>query len=99
MDSHIKELLWNQFGAAIDMLENAIIACPENLWNQQQFWYSAYHCLFFLDYYSTVPLTNFHPPKPFNLDELSPEGILLTEFTPKKKCWIISNMAAKNVLS
>jgi len=76
MDEPQKEMLWKQFGAAIDMLENAITACPETLWCRQQFWYSVYHCLFFLDYYSTVPLNNFHPPQPFNLDELSPEGIL-----------------------
>jgi len=25
--------LWGQFGAAIDMLDNAIVACPESLYN------------------------------------------------------------------
>ena len=47
--------LWGQFGAAIDMLEHAIDACPEELWAEgpewQQFWYGAYHCIFYLDYY------------------------------------------------
>ncbi len=27
--------LWQQFGAAIDMLENALVACPAPLWNQR----------------------------------------------------------------
>jgi hypothetical protein len=27
-----KVIIWQQFGAAIDMLENAIEACPDNLW-------------------------------------------------------------------
>ena len=26
-----KEILWRQFGAAIETLENALIACPEEL--------------------------------------------------------------------
>ena len=47
--------IWQQFGAAIDTLGNAIVACPKELWDDgskppELFWYSAYHCLFFLDY-------------------------------------------------
>ena len=33
MNSAFKECLWSQFGAAIDMLENAINACSEELWS------------------------------------------------------------------
>jgi hypothetical protein len=43
-----------QFHAAIDMLANAIKACPESVWyreGQSAFWYVAFHVLFFLDLY------------------------------------------------
>jgi hypothetical protein len=73
-------LIWSQFGAAIDMLENAITACPESLWGDRsrrtQYWYSVYHTLFFLDLYLDGVLEGFRPPAPFNLDELDPSGVL-----------------------
>jgi len=36
-----KTPIWQQFGAAIDMLENAMRACPEDVW--PECWYIAYH--------------------------------------------------------
>ncbi|NIS38205.1 DinB family protein [Candidatus Saccharibacteria bacterium] len=75
-----KNTIWQQFGAAIDMLENAISACPENLWSdrtrQPQFWYVAYHTLFWLDFYLSDSAENFTPPTPFTLTELDPAGLL-----------------------
>jgi hypothetical protein len=75
-----KSILWQQFGAAIDMLENALLACPDELWRdrskQPEFWYIAYHTLFLLDCYLSDSVESFIPPVPFNLDELDPEGIL-----------------------
>lgn len=66
----LKELIWNQFGASIDMLENAITFCPDELWDTEtKFWYNAYHCLFFLDYYLTFNPATFAPPHPFTLSE------------------------------
>ena len=35
-----REILWRQFGAAIDTLQNAIDACPEELW-QARLWYES----------------------------------------------------------
>lgn len=70
MDASLKELIWKQFGASIDMLENAIAFCPKELWDTDtQFWYNAYHCLFFLDYYLTLKPETFAPPQPFTLSE------------------------------
>lgn len=70
MNHSLKESLWKQFGASIDMLENAIILCPANLWDtDKKFWYNAYHCLFFLDYYLTLETEKFSPPAPFTLSE------------------------------
>lgn len=28
-----KKIIWSQFDAAIDMLENSIDACPEEIWD------------------------------------------------------------------
>jgi hypothetical protein len=65
-----------QFHAAIDMLANAIEACPESVWSgpaPRAFWYLAFHVLFFLDLYlSGVDEPQFRPPPPFGLTELEP---------------------------
>lgn len=88
MDTFWKTVIWQQLGAAIDMLENAIVVCPEAVWsdlskppewvnnNVVGFWYVAYHTLFFLDYYMSESPEGFHPPAPFTLDELDPAGLL-----------------------
>ena len=70
MNSTLKTIVWNQFGASIDMLENAIDACPSTFWNtDKKFWYNAFHCLFFLDYYLSPNPKDFAPPEPFTLSE------------------------------
>lgn len=76
MNTQLKELLWRQFGATIDMLEDSIVVCPETFWDKHNFWYSAYHTIFWLDYYSSVKPEMFSPFEPFTLSELDPEGIL-----------------------
>ncbi len=66
----LKENLWKQFGASIDMLKNAIILWPEEYWNtNKKFFYNAYHCLVFLDYYLTIPSKNFSSQLPFTIAE------------------------------
>ncbi len=73
----LKTILWQQFGAAIDMLENAITACPEKLWDgTSKFWYTAYHTLFFLDYYLNENPDKFMPPAPFTLSEFDAKGTM-----------------------
>ncbi|MFI5236661.1 MAG: DinB family protein [Ignavibacteriales bacterium] len=61
------------------MLENAIKACPEELWGDRtqkpEYWYLIYHTLFWLDFYLTDSPDNYDPPKPFTLSELDPEGL------------------------
>ena len=69
-----------QFHAAIDMLANAIEACPGSLWpghGRGAFWYLAFHVLFFLDLYlSPEDEDRFHPPPPFGRGELEDEVVL-----------------------
>lgn len=87
MDTTWKTSLGQQFGAAMDMLGNAVAACPETLWQvplwdddelpgAAEFWYIVYHTLFWLDLYLTGTVEGFAPPAPFTLDELDPAGLL-----------------------
>ena len=78
----VKENLWDQYGAAIGMLENAIDACPESLWSARnsryphiEFWYMVFHTLWWLDYYLHESPDTFRPPAPFTMDELDPAGV------------------------
>ncbi|HEY7975919.1 MAG TPA: DinB family protein [Ktedonobacterales bacterium] len=88
METWLKTVLWQQFGAAIDTLDNALIACPDSLWRQHvwhdpafptqgaEFWYVAYHALFWLDLYLSGSEEGFAPPAPFGLEELDPAGAM-----------------------
>ncbi|MCA1609445.1 MAG: DinB family protein [Acidobacteria bacterium] len=75
-----RSALWQQSGAAIDMLDNAVAACPEALWSDRSqtpaFWYVAFHTIFFLDFYVSESPDGFAPPSPFTLSEFNPEGEL-----------------------
>lgn len=82
METTWKAIIWSQFGAAIDMLENAIRACPGEVWSgrskqpDNDFWLIAYHTLFFLDYYLSDSEKGFAPPQPFTLSQLDPARVL-----------------------
>jgi hypothetical protein len=88
MDLIMKTALNQQLQAALDMLENALRACPEELWcarlwgehssrpELSEFWYIAYHMLFWLDLYLSGAVEGFTPPKPFSLGELDPAGLV-----------------------
>jgi hypothetical protein len=88
MDKIWKDSLWRQFGAAIDMLERALVACPDDLWRVRmwvdssigaefsEFWYVGSHTLFWLDLYLGGAVEGFNPPAPFTLVELDPAGLL-----------------------
>ncbi len=92
MDPLWRTALWQQFGATIDMLENALLACPSTHWQGRlwsnhsdpslspefaAFWYITYHTLFWLDLYLTSSSEEgFAPPAPFTTAELDPAGLL-----------------------
>jgi hypothetical protein len=80
VDTTLKTIIWQQFGASIEMLENAMQACPESLWGDRsqrpEFWYVAFHTLFYLDLYLSETNIGFAPPAPFTLDEMDERGLL-----------------------
>ena len=84
MDSALKTMLWQQFGASMDMLENAMNACPDEVWgnatqkpeSMQDFWYIAFHTLFWLDFYLSTTPDGFMPPAPYTLGEFDPGGVM-----------------------
>ena len=83
----LKPLLWQQFGGAIDMLGNAITACPVEVWTTDQrefdFWYNAYHTIFWLDFYLSDSRDSFIPTEPYGVTEFDPSGLLPERvFTP-----------------
>lgn len=90
------EMLWRQFGAAIDMLAGVLRDCPDELWEQRlwadqpdqwvaagfsAFWYLGYHTLFWLDLYLTGAEEGFAPPAPFDLVEMEPGEALPRTYT------------------
>ncbi len=83
-----KEILWHQFGAAIETLQNALNACPEEFWHTRlwrasevrpeftEFWYVAFHAIFWLDYYCSELADGFTVPPPFTLSEFEMDAVL-----------------------
>ncbi len=84
------DMLWRQFGAAIDMLDSVLRDCPDELWDKQlwseppgqfvdtgfpAFWRLGYHALFWLDLYLYGAEQGFAPPEPFDLVELEADGV------------------------
>lgn len=76
MDTNLKTSLWNQYGAAIDTLGDAIGLCPDELWTAivwaddddpqyGQFWFVAFHTLSWLDLFLTGSREAFELPAPF----------------------------------
>ena len=78
MNTPWKSFVWEQFGAALDMLANALEACPSKHWRDSiwddptdapeytEFWFVAYHTLFWADLYlSGSRREDFSPPAPF----------------------------------
>jgi hypothetical protein len=90
------QMLWRQFGAAIDTLGDALRDCPDKLWEEKlwqdqpdqwvaagfsSFWYLAYHTLFWLDLYLTGAEEGFMPPEPFDLVEMHEGEVLPRAYT------------------
>ncbi|WP_139366991.1 DinB family protein [Sediminibacterium ginsengisoli] len=61
----MQQLLISQYGAALQMLKNAIEVCPEELWTANDlshaFWKIAYHALHFTNFYLSENEHSFSP--------------------------------------
>jgi hypothetical protein len=74
---NLRTIVWQQFGAAVDMLENAIQSCPDECWRDSlfndptdvpeytEYWFLAYHTLHWLNRYVSGSPEGFVPPAPF----------------------------------
>lgn len=104
------EMLWRQFGAAIDMLNDALRDCPEELWEKRlwadqpdqwvaagfgAFWYLGYHTLFWLDLYLTGAEEGFVPPPPFDLVEMEAGEALPRTYTRAELLDYLANCRQK----
>ena len=87
MNAMWRTVVGSQFEVAIEMLGSAVRDCPDELWEESlwedkslpgfsEFWYVAYHAMFWLDLYLSGSSEGFAPPAPFTLDELDPAGVL-----------------------
>jgi hypothetical protein len=82
-----KQIIWHQFGATIDTLDEVVRACPDDLWHARlwdnlserpeysQIWYRVYHTLFWLDLYLFGAEEGFQPPAPFALIEMEEDDL------------------------
>ena len=101
MDAWLKTLVWQQYGAALDMFSDAINLCPNHLWTAAlwkdsederygQFWYIAYHTLSWLDLFLTGTQKGFAPPSPFIRGKL-PD----TPYTKEQIKWYLDHCRTK----
>jgi hypothetical protein len=76
MDEILRKSVWQQYGAAIDTLDDALMLCPDSLWTgilwhdaddarYGQVWYIAYHALSWTDLFLGGTMEGFAPPPPF----------------------------------
>ena len=87
MNDPWKTIIWSQFGASIDTLQDMLRLCPDELWRGRlwvtsstrpeyaEFWYRVYHALFWLDLYLTGAEEGFAPPAPFELIEMEEDNL------------------------
>ncbi len=88
MEPAWKTMIGRQLEASINMFGDVLKQCPDDLWTSNlwldadmpaglsDFWYVAYHTLFWLDLYLGGEVEGFQPPKPFDLLELDPSGLI-----------------------
>jgi len=85
MIEHLRKVLWNQFGASIDMLKNIIEMWPHQYWNSNsKVYYLSYHTLLFLDYYLTIPPTSYKAPMSFTISPDTIPGYAVDDLLPDK---------------
>jgi len=76
----VTSAITSQVVAAIDMLDNLVLASPEKTWGDRtrepQYWFLVYHRLLWLDLYLFESVLGFIPPPHCGLEELDPAELL-----------------------
>jgi hypothetical protein len=61
----VEKAIRSQYRASLEMLKQAIVKCPESLWDDQEhknkFWHVSYHALFYTHLYLQPSEKNFVP--------------------------------------
>ena len=62
---NVKDVIKSQYYASLEMLKQAIVKCPEPLWNdpepKNKYWHVAYHALFYTHLYLQDSEESFTP--------------------------------------
>jgi len=61
---NVREALERQYRASLEMLERAVVQCPDSLWaagTPNKFWHIAYHALFYVHFYLQKSDKDFMP--------------------------------------
>lgn len=62
---NVKDVIKSQYHASLEMLRQAIVKCPDSLWDDGEyknaFWRVTYHALFFTHLYLQPSLEDFSP--------------------------------------
>jgi hypothetical protein len=60
-----KQIIRSQYLAALEMLKQAVVKCPDSVWNapedKNKFWHVAYHALFYTHLYLQKTIADFKP--------------------------------------
>ena len=61
----VKRIIKSQYGASLEMLRQAIVQCPDALWNspedKNRFWHVAYHAVIYAHFYLHASEADFVP--------------------------------------
>ncbi len=85
-----KNVICSQYGASLDMLEQAVHKCPPEMWDDAQdknrFWHVCYHVLYYTHLYLQPSLESFHrwPKHREKTSRLDPQEEALQPYTPKE---------------
>jgi hypothetical protein len=75
----IEEIIQSQYFAALAMLKQAIIKCPPSVWDapqdKDQFWFKAYHTLYYTHKYLQIKTRDFVPWKKHHKPDSQKEPI------------------------
>jgi hypothetical protein len=73
-----KEIIKSQYHASLEMLRQAIVKCPDSLWQnpgyKNQFWHIAYHVIFYTHFYLHPSEEDFIPWEKHRGEHVSLEG-------------------------